>query len=230
MSNFGTVQKPPFSSRGGRDGFPLICRLNSVFGALSSQNITCRCWIRVIRHHQGGGKGGKFGGLNKATEFQGQSGQTTIAANTLTALSFWWHFLLQVLSNYAITNSNCCPVYCLPLLCSIYFAYSSAEGPMGLVMRNCIPLKLFYIQEIKAEEEGEVGRNENAFAKLSQDTDLKTSFHWERSPAPCGSTESVYRAVPFHCSCLLDVSAGEIFHSLYSSVLKERSLVDVTVL
>lgn len=94
--------------------------------------------------------------------------------------------------------------------------------------RNCIPLKLFYIQEIKAEEEGEVGRNENAFAKLSQDTDLKTSFHWERSPAPCGSTESVYRAVSFHCSCLLDVSAGEIFHSLYSSVLKERSLVDVT--
>lgn len=126
------------------------------------------------------------------------------------------------------------PSVWLPLLCSIYFAYLSAEARWDWWCRNCIPLKLFYIQEIKVEEEGEVGRSENAFAKPPQGTDFKTSFHCERSPAPCWSTEGGYLLVSFHCSCLLDVSARDFAFSLqewkkpYSSILKELRLVDAT--
>ena len=48
-------------------------------------------------------------------------------------------FLARARSNYVRTSLNCHAVRWLPLLCSIYFAYPSAEGPVGLVMQKLYP-------------------------------------------------------------------------------------------
>lgn len=71
---------------------------------------------------------------------------------------------------------------------------------------------MFHIQEIKVEEEGEVGEVEMLLQSPPRAQIKKPHFTVKNHLHPAGSTASGYFLGSFHC--LLDVSAKEIFQSL----------------
>lgn len=83
MSNLGPVQKSFLLQQRGLGGPPPDLQAQPRIWNIQFPEHNPLVLTRVVRCHPGGGKGGEFGGLNKATEFRGQPGQPTIAANTL---------------------------------------------------------------------------------------------------------------------------------------------------
>lgn len=177
------------------------------------------------------------GGLKKATE---QKGPLVKPPQPLTPPPQWAFddTLPFTGAKQLLTNLNCHPGcwHGLPLSSAVSISHiplQRARWDWGC--RNHIPLKLFHIQEIKVEEEGEMGRSENAFAKLPQSMDFKNlTSRWKINCtlliywgwlSPCVLSLQLL----LRCQCKRDFSFYlQEWKKPYSSVLKELRLVDAT--